>query len=335
MNKYNDLLTRISNEYAIVKGKSEQPNQYKARIIYSLLGRMALASLFDRDEEDLASIVHMKKRIESVLISYKEMYPEISREVTDEVDQLADEIYGIYLNTGCIYHEPNHVAIAAPASATDIDSGLTLTRGQSLDFKQRISGLGTYQVNSPLSDRYSIPQMFMMDETPLIQKWERCIQSAIWNRFDGDTTVEYLRIVPPFKRGYWVDKPDISGTISMLRTGLKGSLLYYLYRYENGKCFVSQLPQWETEGYNYRALANACLSSEGVLPKTTYRIDGNIVYLSFGYLPPPAELYLWKLYTWPISMQNFPRDFSRICDRKVFDCIRAQMERTGYGFIEE
>ena len=70
---------RISEDYAIRKGKSEDQNQWKARLIYSLLGKMALASLFDIDEEDASSVIHMKRRIEKLQVSYREMYPELSR----------------------------------------------------------------------------------------------------------------------------------------------------------------------------------------------------------------------------------------------------------------
>ena len=120
-----------------------------------------------------------------------------------------------------------------------------------------------------------------------------------------------------------------------MRTGLKGSQLYYLYKLEDEKIMRSQLPQWQVENYNYRSLANACLYQKGVLPPCTYHCDGEVVYLNFGYLPPPAELYFWKLYTWPSSMVTIPSDFNRICTRTVFNIIKKIMQKQGYEFIEE
>ena len=39
---------------------------------------------------------------------------------------------------------------------------------------------------------------------------------------------------------------------------MKGSQLYYLYRYVDSALEVSPLPQWQVENYNYRTLACAC-----------------------------------------------------------------------------
>ena len=104
---------------------------------------------------------------------------------------------------------------------------------------------------------------------------------------------------------------------------------------ENKKILVSQLPSWFVENYQYRSLANACLYQEGVLPPIVYRVDGDIVNFKFGYLRPPAELYLWKLYSWPTSVLNLPKDFSRISTRCIFDCIAELMKKQGYEFVEE
>ena len=104
---------------------------------------------------------------------------------------------------------------------------------------------------------------------------------------------------------------------------------------ENRKIQVSQLRQWEVENHNYRSFANACLFSRGKLPSTVYRYDGELVYVTFGYLPPPAELYLWKLYTWPTTVMTLPKDFTRVCNREVFEMLKYVMMQQGYIFTEE
>ena len=52
MNKYHGLLEKIAGELHIECGEKESIENWKARIVYSLLGRMAYASLIDRLEED-------------------------------------------------------------------------------------------------------------------------------------------------------------------------------------------------------------------------------------------------------------------------------------------
>ena len=66
-----------------------------------------------------------------------------------------------------------------------------------------------------------------------------------------------------------------------------------------------------------------------------YRYDGELVYVTFGYLPPPAELYLWKLYTWPTTVMTLPKDFTRVCNREVFEVLKYVMMQQGYIFTEE
>ena len=332
MNKYNNLLIQISDEYAIRRGKTEDQNKWKARLIYSLLGKMALASLFDIDEEDASSVIHMKRRIEKLQVSYREMYPELSRFLPVNPEELSNEIYDVYLHSGVIYHEPNRVLMSVKTEiATE---GICFTRGAEIEVKQNMSGLGTYRIADQTTHTGSLTDMFQMETEHLSAIWDYAVQRAVWGEFKAETNVEYLRMVPPFSRGYWVDKPDISGKVSLLRTGFRGSQLYYLYRFDAGKIMVSQLPQWQVEEYNYRLLANACLYNEGVLPPSVIKYDGGIVYINFKYLPPPAELYLWKLYSWPETISALPKDFNRICTRNVFDVIKKEMQAKGYGFIE-
>ena len=333
MNKYNGLLNRAAIEYQITRGKSEDVNQWEIRIIYSVLGKMALASLYDVQEGEESSVMHMKYRIEQLAAHYKEMYPELGSLMPTDYEGLSNEIYKIYLNTGAIYHKPNRVVVAAQANTCL--NGIIFTRGYAIEAKQMMSGLGTYIKTKTTTTNGSFLDMYQLNQQTLADCWTLCVKRANWQTFHSELATEYLRMVPPFKRGYWIDKPDSRGMVSLLRTGFKGSQLYYLYKMENEKLMVSQLPQWQVEDYAYRSLSNACLFHEGVLPPTTYRYDGDLVYLSFGYLPPPAELYLWKLYTWPTSIISLPNDFNRICIRPVFDEIRSVMQQQGYEFTEE
>ena len=110
-----------------------------------------------------------------------------------------------------------------------------------------------------------------------------------------------------------------------------------MYKKEGRNLLASQIPYWlidKDENIEYCSLLNACLAANKVLPATRYHFMGNVVKVSFAYLPPLPELYLWKLYSWPGEMR-IGENFHRICDRKVFESIRVVMEARGYLFKEE
>ena len=330
MIKYNSLLMRISNEYSIKRGTKEDTTSWKERIIYSLLGRMAIASLSDGLEEGTVSIIHLKDRIHDVFSSYYQMYEEIGRDYAENSDSLEDEIYDIFLNTGVVYHEPDRILMSAKANA--VCNGIKFTRGYELDRKQMLSGLGSYMVQDADDKSMTLSQMFCLDEVLLKDRWMYFTKKPTWTKFEPDRMTQYLKKKPPFSNGYWVDNPYNDGNISILRTGFRGSYLYYLYKSEGGTILVSQLPQWQVDGPNYRSLANAYLAFEGTLPPTVYKTDGELTYVDFQYLPPPAELYLWKLYSWPVRYKDFPCEFRRVCVTSVFEAIKETMMIQGYLF---
>ena len=93
MNKYDNLMTKIGTEFNIKKGKTESVNDYKVRLIYSVLGRMAVSSFLDDYDNDMPSIVHMKNRVSTVLDSYYKMYPELSALLPEDTEKIANEIF--------------------------------------------------------------------------------------------------------------------------------------------------------------------------------------------------------------------------------------------------
>lgn len=332
MNKYDNLMTKIGTEFNIKKGKTESVNDYKVRLIYSVLGRMAVSSLLDDYDNDMPSIVHMKNRVSTVFDSYYKMYPELSALLPEDAEKIANEIYDIYSHTGIFYYIPNRIVLSKKSD--EYINGVVLTRGYELGLKQAVSGLGTYIIseNSSQSDK----NIFYIDTTSLRDRWQSWIEDAKWSNFKVEGDIEYLRMDPPFTRGYWVNKPNAEGEISILRTGFKGNELYYLYKIDKDKKIqASQLPNWIVDDYQYRSLANACLYNAGVLPPITYLVDGDIVDFKFGYLPPPAELYLWKLYSWPTTVLDLPKDFNRVSTKCIFESIAELMKKQGYAFVEE
>lgn len=110
MNKYNGLLLTVSHKYCIHKGTQETEDDWKTRLVYSICGMMAYASLWDDSEEEPISIVHLKRKVSSMLASYKSMYPELSGSLPNVSEKLEDEIADLFLSAGVVYHRPNRIA---------------------------------------------------------------------------------------------------------------------------------------------------------------------------------------------------------------------------------
>lgn len=334
MRAYNGLLESIAAQLGILKGDTESDINFKCRIIYSALGKIAYASLRDIQEDgNPASITHFKRRIEKTLSSYADMYPEIRSAMLYNCEALSDEIYRNFLGTGFIYHTPNRLVPAKPSAAAADD--IILMRGMATDFPCNISGLGSYGVSvEPDTPICSINDMFQIPSQTLSFQFSSLLKKCVWSELKTELYTEYLRAEPPFKYGYWMNIPDKSGNVYLLRTGQPGTYIYYLYKYENRKILISQLPMWLVEGHNYHRVSNCCLASAGCLPEISYRCDGCVVYIDLNYLLPAEELNLLRLYSWPLSYTNFPSDFHRIMDLRVFNSLKSVFEEEGFEFTE-
>lgn len=333
MNKYNGLLKNIAAEHGIAKGQSETETDWKVRIIYSICGMMAYASLWDRSEETV-SIVHMKNRIGGILEGYEELYPETKTELSYISTELEDEIFKIFLNTGMVYHCPDRIAPSMYRES--VSAGVRLIRGIPIDSIQYISGTGFYATNHAAECVDDAREMFGLETQNLKSLWKSTVSAAGWiSKEDTDLPMEYLRTKPPFTKGYWVNQPDTNSRISILRIGMCDSQIYYLYRYQGKELEVSPLPSWRADNYNYRVLSCACLDSICVLPPIEYRLDGDLVHLHLNYLLPPRELAFLKLYSWPERCTTFPCDFKRTCSMAIFQALQDALAKEGYTFKEE
>ncbi len=333
MSRYNDLINTIAEEFNISRGKIELEDVWKARVIYSLLGRMGYSSLWDIQEDfKPISITHFKRRIKSVLESYEAMYPEIRPFYADDIDNLSNEIYDIFLRAGSIYHSSYRISPAT--TCVSKISKLYFMRGMPLSQIQYVSGIGCYSFENQGIVGIRPSDMFQLQERSIVEQWEDIKSNARWEPLVAETRMEYLRTKPPFEYGYWGDTPDTTGEVSVLYTGFSGNKIYYLYKIISGKIVVSQLPEWLIANYNYRIVSNGCLAARHSLPVITFHIDGNIVQVKINYLLPPAELNLIKLYSWPKSYRGFPHDFERTFELQVFLAIIAILEPIGYQFIE-
>lgn len=330
MDKYNGLLSKVSQQYCILRGNQETENEWKTRLIYSICGMMAYACLWD-DEEEPISMVYLKRRIRSILSGYKSMYPELSIILPYSSEELEDEITNQFLSAGIVYHRPNRI-VPSKKREEQFD-GILFQRGIALDCISCVSGIGFYSKQDGGTNSINLKTMFCLEQENLQTLWQNTLSTVSWKSnpaFEFNT--EYLSLIPPFTHSYWVNDPDKTGAISILRTGMRGSQLYYLYRYVDTVLEVSPLPKWQVENYNYRTLACACLSSYGTLPPIEYAEDGPLVHIHMNYLLPPRELEFLKCYSWPEVCTSLPCNFRRKLSVEVFRAIKDVLSDEGYEF---
>ena len=333
MKQYQSLMEQIRDEFCIFQGDTEAEEEYKTRIVYSLLGRMGYASLGDTQEDTgAATIVHFKRRINAILSSYLRMYPELTRFLPREGEELSNELYQLFLDTGCLYYMDRHLTPASPTAA--YSGGIYFVRGMALNKRQRVSGAGTYTEKTDCTRIVTPKEMFGLQEDSLHEAWENLLQRADWKPFNTDAQMEFLKMEPPYKGGYWVEKPNKIGQVSLMRTRSLISPLYYLYRCEGGKMIASPIPDWMATEHRYRMISNACLHNYELLPAAHYEKNGAVVQLHLKYLYPPAELNLIRLYSWPMKYWSFPSNFHRVLNTEVFQAICETLEPIGYKFVE-
>lgn len=330
MNRYNGFLLKVSRQYHISRGKQETADEWKTRLVYSICGMMAYASLWDNTEESI-SLVHLRRRIRNIFESYKSLYPELSEILPHNAEELEEEISNQFLSSGIVYHHPNRVVVSRKTEKHF--GGVIFQRGIALDDISCVSGIGFYSKKDGGTDLNNVKIMFGLEQENLQTLWKNTLLTASWeSKSSLEFDIEYLRMQPPFSHGYWVNQPDKTGRISILRTGLKGSRQYYLYRYINAVQEVSPLPQWQVENYSYRALACACLSYYETLPPIEYLENGSLVHIYMNYLLPPREMEFLKCYSWPEIYTAFPCNFRRKLSVEVFASIKKILSDQGYKF---
>ena len=330
-----NLAADVAQTYGIARGTTEKETVWLARVIYSLLGQSALSSLWDLHEDELpTSIERFKERITITRDSCTDLYPEIEPFLLDDYwgnsESASEEIYNIYLSAGCCYKSPRRLSPAMRCAASG--NHCTFLRGYAVGEPIQVSGLGAYVPSSKEQGPISISDMFQLSDFSLGQGWKQLIANRKWEVSETGQ-FEFLRLEPPFTQGYWYNKPNMNGDISLARTTSEGTHLYYLYKFADRLFLLSQLPEWMVDAGAYRSLSNICLNHYGVLPSTKYRIDGPIAYLQLQYLYPPAEQNLIRLYSWP-DFDSHQYSFRRVMDTRVFQDIKAVLEITGYQFEE-
>lgn len=335
----NQLIESIGGQLNIPRVDLESTCQ----IVYSVAGQMALASLWDYDEEhDSVSVQHFKHRVIKIYEAYTDLYPEIAPLISNDKTALAEDIYSVYLHSGFLYHSANRVSPAAFAEAAS--ENIRLIRGASPDEKLFMSGLGFYSVAQYPTSK-AIASLFGLQSQSFESYLEELLGNDIWTEIIWPENSEFLRLDSPFIRGYWQQKPTDDGRISIARYG-EPNRLYSLYRFYDGVFQQIAIPEWRLKDYysnepshsEYIRAAAALLNRYGNLPEIKALDIGDLVAIKVGYRLPPSEEYFFRLYSWPMRYDfetNEIQRFSRKMSKMVYPLFKKELSSIGYRFVEE
>lgn len=334
-----DLIASIGKQLNIPKSDE---NGWICRVVYSIAGQMALASLWDHAEDGSSvSIQHFKSRIEQIFDAYESIYPKTGFP-PDKTD-LIEEMYSIYLRNGFFYHSAYQISPAVPANGGN--DGLVLHRGSAPDAKLFMSGLGFYSVQNLTSDR-TISSMFGLQEQSFESYLGELLEHDEWEPIDWPDSAEFLRLDPPFTRGYWQQVPEKDGRISLVRYG-EPNRIFAFYRYDHGVHLQKPIPEWRMQDYfsnnsgnygEYRRIAISLLTKYSALPQIKAKVSRELIEIKLGYRLPPSEEDFFKLYSWPVRYDftaKTPPVFTRIMAKQIYPVFKHELESIGYCFVEE
>ena len=332
MTSADELVLQASRDLGINRSKNEDEVSWQMRVVYTAIGRQAFASLWDDDANSHnVSITHFKRKIKSLLDAWKDILPKAARDFTIDPDEFADELYQIYENSGSIWHSPNRLS---PSDEKRICRGqLRLVRSAKLNSSVQFSGLGGFVLEKD-GDLYENYSLFGWDDHTLEELFIHEVKNRKLRKMEGEYDAQYLRIEPPFSRGYWKLDSEKVGVTSLMRIGQPGNYTYYLYQNTENGIEVHQFQRWKTEGHNYRNISVPILYKKGTLPEIEYAINDNLVTVKQKYLLPPAELNYLILYSWPTTYRIAGANFERIMCKSVFDDFKEILERKGFKFKE-
>mgnify|MGYP006959334046 CR=1 FL=1 len=340
-----ELLNTISKQLSLHKDKNETDEQWQGRLIYSAIGKLALASLWDSPDEwnDELSVQTFKSKIKANTKYYQKIATPNSLYLADEA-ALADAIYAFYLRTGIIYHRANWI-YPAMHSLYKFGKISIIRNGNPLKFRA-MSGLGEYsqEEETPQREYGTLIEMFSLHKTPFAKFVEDLAGNIGWKDIgefpDGTEYLEHRK----FKAGYWAKAPSTDAETSLLRVPQAVGYDYYLYRQTVGGWQWAQIPNWMTTltidndaSKEWLAIATGVLMQGKFLPPISVSISDKLVEITLPYLLPPAEEAFFELYSWPLKdfyLTDFKLHYIRNMSVDVYPLFKETMEKLGYEFTE-
>lgn len=335
-----ELIEAIAKQLNVPKSSD---NDYLCRTIYSVVGKMALSSLWDHTEDrDSVSIQHFKNRMEDIFDAYESLCPSLSILFPKDKTCLIEEIFLIYMRNGFFYHSAYQ--ISPGISKISGYKNVVLHRGISFEEEFCMSGLGFYSMKGKVFDS-TIFEMFGLQNMSFEKYLDEIVTWGEWEEVEFSDNTEFLRLKPPFTKGYWQKNPDKEIQLGLARYGTPNKSFVF-YRWINGVYQQKNIPAWrlssyfsdDTNGYDeYRRIAIALLKRYQVLPNIKVKSVGDLVEIKLGYRLPPSEEEFFKLYSWPVRYDfstTTPQVFTRMMAKKVYPLFKYVLEIIGYHFEE-
>lgn len=347
----NKLFESISSDLNINKDINETQKEWNKRLIYSATGRLSLASFWDQEdlldskmEKNGVSVKHYKSLIAQRYEAYYQIAG-INKDLEEfRPEKIANEIYEIYSVTGFFYHEPNWIVPSIKRTAKyhnkifirDCDPGA----------KYYVSGLGYFEESSSVECDSELYDIFNLPRRPYVEWLKAYMSICQWNPVSLPQDTEYLRVEPPYTRGYWVRTFSAKeNDIVLCRYGFTGQQIYLLLQRSGDTLFGSQLPEWmvglkdrsfEYTPHEYFRVALSILMMNETLPPILIQKGETLVQIELPYLLPTEEEMFFKLYSWPVTTNIETNSmFVRKMDLKVFDCFKALLQFYGFRFINK
>ena len=326
------LIESISKDLNIKRGKGESETDWIARVIYSAIAKNAYCSLWDQQDED-TSITHFKKRCNEQLLSYTRIYPEFKQNIfsSEIAKKYINYIYDLYLKTGFLLHKKNHVTNSKRKVATINDCSLVRSPEPGEDLF--MSGLGYYALNDSMEnqEKENIRDVFNLCKLSLSEYLDKLRQRQVFKLLESHSDIDYLRLEPPFSKGYWKKQKDIA-RLSLLRIGQPGTYIYYLYKATDNEILASQLPEWMVIDGNYRMISWGLLNKYQQATDIEYAVSADLVHVRLNYLLPINEQLFFELFSWPANITTMS-SFNRTMDINIFRIMKAEFEKIGFRFL--
>ena len=238
-----DLLNVISQQLSLYKDKSESTEEWHGRVLYSALGKLSLASLWDSPDDwnNELSVQAFKSKIKINTEYYQQIVHSNCLYLCDS-QTLANEIYSLYKKSGFIYHRANWI-YPSICSSYKFGNIHIIRNGNPLKCRN-MSGLGEYTSHTEQTEKvYSeSEEMFSLHTVSLAKSVEEYIKDAVWKTIaefsDGTEFLAHSQ----FHKGYWRKSPSDGIEVSLLRVPLAAGHLYYFYQKSENGWEWSQLP---------------------------------------------------------------------------------------------
>lgn len=324
----------IAKELNIGKDKSEKDVEWYRRVVYSAVGRMALATLWNENDKGEISVRSLKRTTYELLKAYESIVPEINSTSNygECTVMLCDSILSTMESAGFFYHRADYYRIE---KTKNIKMGIVnFCRGIYATESCYMSGLGAYTKAANAEENEGT---FLSLEKPqfVLQK---LIESASWRECDFEKEkVEYLKMEEPFEKGYWTGQPNFQFQYSLARINECDAFLqtYYLVRKTSEGMKVAELPTWVSEDRNYTLLSTGLLQYYKQMPPVIIKHGDEIAKMEIGYRLYPDVEKLILAYSWPERYDGENSLFSRIIAKSLSGTLKKILVDTGYNVKED